>query len=174
MAAVEKLPLVVSVANNQFAYSTPTSRQYACADLVDRARGYGVEGYSVDALNLRESLATFGTAIARARSGHGPQLVIGNLLRLGGHGEHDDAWYVPDELRNSRLGQDCLVLARKEFLASRALTDAECEAIDADAVRQVAEALSIAQREPTPDPYTESWEALCTRHLLEGSHTIAP
>src|SRR4029079_7700599 len=47
-AAVEKLPLVLVIANNQYAYSTPTSRQFACADLVDRAIGYGVEGHEVD------------------------------------------------------------------------------------------------------------------------------
>src|SRR5881396_3667719 len=35
-AAVEKLPLVVIVANNQYAYSTPTSRQFACRSLIDR------------------------------------------------------------------------------------------------------------------------------------------
>ena len=41
-AAVEKLPLVLVVANNQYAYSTPTSRQFACRDLADKAVGYGV------------------------------------------------------------------------------------------------------------------------------------
>ena len=46
MAAVEKLPLVVVVVNNQYAYSTPNNRQFACKDLVDRAIGYGVEGRS--------------------------------------------------------------------------------------------------------------------------------
>ena len=45
-AAVEKLPLVLVVANNQFAYSTPTSRQFACANLADRAAGYGVEAHT--------------------------------------------------------------------------------------------------------------------------------
>jgi len=174
MAAVERLPLVVSVANNQFAYSTPTSRQYACADLVDRARGYGIEGYSVDALNLREALDTFRNAIDRARSGHGPQMVVGTLLRLNGHGEHDDAAYVPDELRNSRLGQDCLILARKQLIENGWLDETKCETIDAEAIRKVAEALSIAQREHTPDPYAENWEALHTRHLVEGSHTTTP
>ena len=43
-AAVEKFPLVLVVANNQYAYSTPTSRQFACADLADKAVGYGVRG----------------------------------------------------------------------------------------------------------------------------------
>ena len=43
-AAVEKLPLILVVADNQYAYSTPNSRQFACKDLVDRAVGYGIEG----------------------------------------------------------------------------------------------------------------------------------
>src|SRR5580658_7838253 len=41
-AAVERLPLVLVVANNQYAYSTPTQRQFACKDLIDKAIGYGV------------------------------------------------------------------------------------------------------------------------------------
>src|SRR5262245_11663932 len=43
-AAVERLSLVLVVADNQYAYSTPTSRQFACRSLLDRADGYGVEG----------------------------------------------------------------------------------------------------------------------------------
>ena len=46
-AAVEKLPLVLVVANNQYAYSTPNDRQFVCADLADKAVGYGVEAHSV-------------------------------------------------------------------------------------------------------------------------------
>src|SRR5712671_5864060 len=51
-AAVEKLPLVLVVANNYYAYSTPTSRQFACRSLVDRAIGYGVTGHEVDGTSL--------------------------------------------------------------------------------------------------------------------------
>src|SRR5258706_8415466 len=53
-AAVEKLPLVLVVANNQFAYSTPTSSQFACADLANKAIGYGVESHSVDATDFAD------------------------------------------------------------------------------------------------------------------------
>src|SRR4030095_3158626 len=42
-AAVEKLPLVLVIANNHYAYSTPSSRQFACESLADRADGYGVD-----------------------------------------------------------------------------------------------------------------------------------
>ena len=104
LAAVEKLPLVVILANNQFAYSTPTDRQFACQSLVDRAVGYGVAGHEVDGTDLLASLVVISKAVHDAREGGGPQVVVANLLRLSGHGEHDDASYVPEELRS--LGQE--------------------------------------------------------------------
>src|SRR5882672_4956658 len=55
-AAVEKLPLVLIVADNQYAYSTPTSFQFACRDLVDKAIGYGVGGHSLDGTELSACL----------------------------------------------------------------------------------------------------------------------
>src|SRR6266516_7110807 len=48
IAAVERVPLVVVATNNHYAYSTPNDRDFACANLVDRARGYGFEGYELD------------------------------------------------------------------------------------------------------------------------------
>ena len=56
LVAVENLPLVVILANNQFAYSTPTDRQFACRSLVDRALGYGIAGHEVDGTDLLASL----------------------------------------------------------------------------------------------------------------------
>ena len=47
IAAVEQVPLVVVATNNHYAYSTPNDREFACHDLVDRAIGYGFEGYSL-------------------------------------------------------------------------------------------------------------------------------
>src|SRR4029077_17798848 len=44
LAAVEQVPLVIVATNNHYAYSTPNDREFACADLVDRAKGYGFEG----------------------------------------------------------------------------------------------------------------------------------
>ena len=130
LAAVEKLPLVIAVANNQFAYSTPTDRQFACADLVDRAIGYGIDGHRVDGTDLAECLEVFGRAVARARAGHGPQLVVGRLLRLTGHGAHDDANYVPDALKQTELGRDCLERARQHLLDHGLATVAELEQWD--------------------------------------------
>src|SRR5258706_9339783 len=100
-AAVENLPLVLVVADNQYAYSTPTSRQFVCADLVDKAVGYGVASHSLDGTDLEACLKTVGNAVASARAGEGPQLVVAKLLRLCGHGEHDDSHYVDPNLKSS-------------------------------------------------------------------------
>ncbi len=170
LAAVEKLPLVISVANNQFAYSTPTARQFACENLADRARGYGIDGYSIDGTDLAASLATFRTAFARARAGHGPQLVVGRLLRLGGHGEHDDASYIPDSARHKHEARDCLDVARQQALTAGWLDEAVLRSWEDEARREVDAAQTQASKEPAPDPYRENWQALSTSALVEGQH----
>jgi pyruvate dehydrogenase E1 component alpha subunit/2-oxoisovalerate dehydrogenase E1 component alpha subunit len=166
-AAVEKLPLVLVVANNQFAYSTPTSSQFACADLANKAIGYGVESHSVNGTDFSDCIETVGAAIARARAGHGPQLVVATLLRLCGHGEHDDASYIAPEQKNSALGRDCLKVA-EEFLLQKNFADAAQLAVwRSEAIREIDEAVAQAQREPAPDPYEEKWSALSSEHLNE-------
>jgi pyruvate dehydrogenase E1 component alpha subunit/2-oxoisovalerate dehydrogenase E1 component alpha subunit len=168
LAAVEKLPLVVVVANNQYAYSTPTSRQFVCEDLVDKAIGYGVAGHSVDGTDLTACLTVLQDAVAAARAGGGPQLVIASLLRLVGHGEHDDASYIDPKLRESPLGADCLKLAEARLLAN-GWADAEgLREMQDDAERQVEEAVTATLREPLPDPDAEDWCPLASRHLSEG------
>ncbi len=85
-AAIEKLPLVLVVANNHYAYSTPISRQFACRSLADRGAGYGVASHSVDGTDLLACLKIVGDAVEDARNGGGPQLIVARLLRLCGHG----------------------------------------------------------------------------------------
>lgn len=167
-AAVEKLPLVLIVADNQYAYSTPTSRQFACRSLIDRAVGYGVQGHTLDGTDLSTCLKVVGEAVARARAGQGPQLVVARLLRLCGHGEHDDAGYVDAKLKGSLIGRDCLKVS-EEYLLQQGWADVATQAAwRGEAVQKVEEAVAKVQREPTPDPYKEDWSALATKHLIEG------
>ncbi len=166
-AAVEKLPLVVVVANNQYAYSTPTSRQFACDDLLDRARGYGMRGHALDATNLAACLQTVGHAIDLARTGGGPQMIVATLLRLCGHGEHDDGNYI-DPKQHTEVGGDCLPLAERLILENKWADAAEIEAWRKTAVREVDEAVATAQREALPDPDAEQWQAITTARLIDG------
>ena len=155
LAAIEKLPLVIAIANNQFAYSTPNDRQFACRDLVDKAIGYGFEGHSVDGHDLAACLEVFQLASDKARRGEGPQMVVGSMLRLCGHGEHDDASYVPPDVKAG--GQDCLNLA----------TPQQLEIMEAEAYEAVQEAVMQVQQEPTPDPAKETWRPLSSTWLME-------
>lgn len=167
LAAVEKLPLVVVVANNQYAYSTPNSRQFACEDLVTRATGYGVEGHSVDGTDLAACLVTLQEAVDRARSGRGPQLIVGQLLRLVGHGEHDDASYVDPTLRNAPVGRDCLHVAEEQITAEKWATRAELEQWRSEATNKVQDVITTVLREPAPDPGSEQWSAISSNHLRD-------
>jgi len=159
MAAVEKLPLIISIANNQFAYSTPTERQFACDELVDKAAGYGVNGININGTDLIECIVGFEKAISLARSGKGPQILVGNLLRLSGHGEHDDAPYVPNELLSSDLGQDCLLKAKNKIIEENWRNEKECEEIQEQATTEVNAAIAQAESEKGPNPYSHDWNA---------------
>jgi TPP-dependent pyruvate/acetoin dehydrogenase alpha subunit len=166
-AAVERLPLVVVIANNQYAYSTPNSRQFACRSLVDKAVGYGVECSSVDGTDLAACLSVVGEAVNKAREGRGPQMVVAQLLRLCGHGEHDDASYVDPKIKRSPVGRDCLKAA-DEYLLQQGWADADTlDSWRRESAQEVDEAIATVQREPTPDPFSENWCALASKHLTE-------
>jgi pyruvate dehydrogenase E1 component alpha subunit/2-oxoisovalerate dehydrogenase E1 component alpha subunit len=166
IAAVEKLPLVVIIANNQFAYSTPNHRQFACADLVEKARGYGIGGMTVDGTDLLACASVITEAIHRARAGQGPQMVVARLLRLSGHGEHDDGFYVPGDLRQGHYGRDCVEVAMLQLVENGIATVDEIFEWQEQFAEEVQRAVAQAQQEEPPDPYHEDWTALSTRFPL--------
>jgi TPP-dependent pyruvate/acetoin dehydrogenase alpha subunit len=172
-AGVEKLPLVVIVADNQYAYSTPNTRQFACRSIVDRADGYGVKGHTLDGTDLEACLDVVNRAVNEARTGGGPQLIVAKLLRLCGHGEHDDASYIDARLKASPLGRDCLQVAEKQILTKKWASESEMQGWRDAAVREVEESVNQVQREPSPDPFKEYWSALASKHLAEGYEDAA-
>lgn len=97
-AAVRKLPLILIIENNQYAYSTPNSMEFACENLSDRAKGYGMAGETIDGTDVELVLKTCTEAVERARRGEGPTMVECVTMRMRGHAEHDDFSYVPKEL----------------------------------------------------------------------------
>jgi pyruvate dehydrogenase E1 component alpha subunit/2-oxoisovalerate dehydrogenase E1 component alpha subunit len=163
IAAIERLPLVLMVADNQLAFSTSSDRTYACRHLVDRAIGYGVRGHSVNGTDADACLKAMFEAVARARTGDGPQMVVATLLRLAGHGEHDDASYVDADLK-SRFG-DCVQLASRTLVSEGVLSEAGVQRLWDEAKAQVAAALEQTESEPEPDPAAEDWCAVSERHL---------
>jgi pyruvate dehydrogenase E1 component alpha subunit/2-oxoisovalerate dehydrogenase E1 component alpha subunit len=167
-AAVENLPLILAVANNHYAYSTPNDRQFACESLEDKAVGYGVRAWSVDGTDLSACLETMNEAVAASRQGRGPQMIVARLLRLCGHGEHDPAEYVDAKLKCAPVGRDCLKVAENQIVQRKWAEATEVAAWRAELSETVEQAIAKVQREPSPDPYEEQWYALATKNLRDG------
>jgi len=167
IAAVEQVPLVVVVTNNHWAYSTPNEREFACTSLVDRAIGYGYEGHKIDGTDLNQCLEVIETAVKRARAGRPPQLVVAEVLRLSGHGEHDDASYVPSEMKSQPFAQDPLTRTEKFILEQGLLDAARLKQVRAEIAKEIDEAVTTAQKEDPPHPREEDWRSVSTAELLD-------
>jgi len=167
IAAVEQVPLVVVATNNHFAYSTPNDREFACAELVDRAQAYGYEGATVDGTDLAACLDIIGGAVQRARAGRPPQFVVAKVLRLAGHGEHDDASYVPPDMRNQPFAQDPVQRTERFILDQELMNTDGLQQMRAEIAAQVDEAVATAQQEDAPVASEEDWSALSTRELVD-------
>src|SRR6185312_6065689 len=126
-------------------------REFACAHLVDRAKGYGYEGHTVDGTDLNECLEVIETAVKRARAGRPPQMVVAEVLRLAGHGEHDDASYVPPDMKKEPFAQDALMKTEKLILERQLMDPDAVKKMRAEIAREVDEAVSQAQQEDLPD-----------------------
>ena len=159
LIAVEKLPVVVVVTNNRYAYSTPNSEEFACADLTDRGKGYGMRTYSCDGTDFLQTLSIMQQAVQSARNGDGAQWVVATTLRMCGHGEHDDAAYISAELREEYAQKDPLDVARRQILGKGWLSEQEADEMNAVAQDDVQRALAQSQREDTPVSRTMDWRA---------------
>jgi pyruvate dehydrogenase E1 component alpha subunit/2-oxoisovalerate dehydrogenase E1 component alpha subunit len=112
-------------------------------------------------------LEGIGSAVARARAGGGPQLIIANLLRLCGHGEHDDASYIDPKIKNSPLGRDCLKVSEDMLLQESWADAATLAQWRAESIQQVESTVATVQREPAPDPFQHEWSAISSKHLAD-------
>lgn len=99
-ASVHSLPLVFVLEDNGFAYSTPTTQQFAIHP-VERAAAYGFPGVEVDGNDVEAVFEATHAARVRALAGEGPTLLACRTMRMHGHGAHDDMSYVPGGLLES-------------------------------------------------------------------------
>ena len=151
-AAVRKLPFVLIVENNQFAFSTPTSNQYACKDLADRAIGYDIPGVTVDGNDVVAVYEACKHAIDRARAGDGPTLIEAVTLRIRGHSEADRAEYVPEELLEEWKKKDPVDRFGTQLRECGILTESMQAETDERITREIDEAVEFAEQSPWPEP----------------------
>jgi pyruvate dehydrogenase E1 component alpha subunit/2-oxoisovalerate dehydrogenase E1 component alpha subunit len=149
---VQKLPMVLIVENNKWAYSTPTSKQTANPRFVDRADAYGCFGVSVDGNDVLAVYEATRQAVARARSGLGPTLVEADTMRMRGHAEHDDMKYVPREMLEEWARRDPLALYEAHLRAAGGSSAPELEAARQAEEALVSAELALAEQSPLPAP----------------------
>jgi acetoin:2,6-dichlorophenolindophenol oxidoreductase subunit alpha len=155
-AAVLKLPVVVIVEDNGFAYSTPTAKHVAIKNFAQRAEAYGIPGTTVDGNDVIDVFHATREAVDRARSGGGPTLIEVKTFRMRGHAEHDDASYVPPGLHEEWAQRDPIDRLR-HYLLQNELADSKAIAeLDARIEVELEEALSWALDNPLPEPGTQA------------------
>lgn len=108
LASLLKIPLIIVIENNGYAYSTPVSEQYATPGLAGRAAGYGMEAITIDATDAEATLLAFAEAIEKARRDCMPMLVEARTLRLRGHAAYDTCHYIPSKLLDEWKEKDPL------------------------------------------------------------------
>ncbi|MBX7153090.1 thiamine pyrophosphate-dependent dehydrogenase E1 component subunit alpha [bacterium] len=151
MAAVWKLPFILIIENNQYAYSTPTHLQYACESPVDRAAGYGIPGVKIDGTDILEVYRTCKKAFDRARAGEGPTLIESVTMRMRGHAEHDAHEYYPKGLLDKWEKKDPIRQFETFLLNEKMLSDKKIKEIENSVSSEIDEAIEYADKAPYPN-----------------------
>ena len=152
LASIHKLPLVVIIENNQFAYSTPIHKQMPVKRVSDRGPAFNLYtdiAFGNDVFNVIRHAKK---AIDHARSGQGPALLEFLTFRRRGHGEHDDASYVSHEAREYWEVRDPIKLYEEYLLGKGGLTQSALDTIETGCTAVVDDAVRYADSLPFPKP----------------------
>lgn len=160
-AAALRLPFILIIENNQWAYSTPLSKQVAVEELAVRGQAYGMPGLRVDGNDVLAVYRVTREAVDRARRGEGPTLIEALTMRMRGHSEQDRADYVPAEMLEEWRQRDPLDRYREWLLAEGMMDRAGLEAVQAEVRAEVAAAADWALTQPAPEPDTLLDDVYC-------------
>ena len=122
VASVWQLPVIFIIENNGYGLSTPTSEQYNCEHLVDRAKGYGMKGIRIDGNDIVEVYSTIKSISKQIRKSPEPWLIECDTFRMRGHEEASGTKYVPQELMDYWAKKDPIERLETQLLDSNILT----------------------------------------------------
>jgi TPP-dependent pyruvate/acetoin dehydrogenase alpha subunit len=167
LAAQQRAPFVLIVENNQWAYSTPVSRQVPVKNLADRAVAYGIRSWIVDGNDVLAVYNASKEAVDECRAGRGPALIEVKTMRMRGHAQHDPAEYVPKQMFDYWKARDPIALYEK-YLTENKIWDAKTKSeIDARIERELDVEQKFAEESPMPPPELAEEGVYC-----DGCHEI--
>ncbi len=157
IASVCKAPVLFLVENNHYAFSTPTSAQYNCERLSDRAVGYGISGRTVDGTDAWAVYRAVCDAMDAMHDNPAPAILECMSLRLHGHAAYDKAEYVSRQQLQQWHRRDPLPRARQKLHELCGFSEPDIvaleEAVEEEVQQSVVEALKVAR----PEPRTHRW-----------------
>lgn len=156
VAAVWNLPVIFIIENNGYGLSTPTNEQYACENLVDRAKGYGMEGIRIDGNNILEVYETIKGVREYCINNQKPYLVECVTFRMRGHEEASGVKYVPKELMEAWSRKDPIKNYEQYLVGEGILNEMQVAEIRNDIKEQIEKDLAKAME---PAPFDVSIEA---------------
>jgi pyruvate dehydrogenase E1 component alpha subunit len=152
-AGVMKAPVVLFCNNNQWAISTPVSKQTAAPTLADKAIGYGMPAARVDGTDVLAVYEATRDAVARARAGEGPTFIEAVSYRAAPHATADDpSLYIDSERVEEERENECIGRYERYLRRVGVLADDEAEAAKADALELMRAGIAEAEAEPPADP----------------------
>lgn len=150
-AGVFKTPNVFICYNNQYAISTPISKQTAAKTIAQKAIAYGFAGILVDGNDVLAMYAAAKEALEKARSGGEPTLIEAFTYRMGNHTTSDDAsrYRTKDEV--SEWARRDPIERYKLYLKSKGLWDESFEnQVQKEAEDLINDAVEKAENMPAP------------------------
>ncbi len=154
LASVQRVPVLFLIENNHYSFSTPTSFQYRCRHLADRAHGYGISGQTINGLDAWEVYSSVCDALEMMQATSLPAMLECMTLRLHGHAAYDRGDYVPAETMREWKALDPLPATRQKLLEVCGMTEPSVAAIDEAVEEEVRGALALAMAVARPDPLT--------------------
>jgi TPP-dependent pyruvate/acetoin dehydrogenase alpha subunit len=151
LAAVQELPVIFVVEDNDWAISMPKGRVTDVSDGSQRASGFEMPGERIDHNDPVAVYEAAGRAVGRARAGNGPSLIEVQVHRRMGHFMGDAQAYRPDE-EMEKLDELDPIPRMEERLRGAGLDDDRIENLRDAATERVEEAIEWAKDQPQPDP----------------------
>jgi pyruvate dehydrogenase E1 component alpha subunit len=154
LASVWKLPIVFLVENNLYGMGTAVEYVSAVNDMSRKASAYDMASARVDGQDVLAVREAMKAALEHCRSGNGPFLLESLTYRCRGHSMADPESYRSKEEVERFRKDDPIVLFRNKLIEDGVATQEEFDQIDADALKEIEQAVQFAEDSPVPDPST--------------------